>query len=230
MIDAYQARTLAEMISDPRPIAGGDGEGEGQGDGSGDGSSGGAAQGQAGGAGDPGTGGDQGAGRSSEEIEADLARTRREAKARREENEALQKKVKDLEDRDKSETDKARQQAAEAQQRAEAAERRAAEREIRYTIESAARDLHSVDPEAVVRFLAGEIEPDGKGNVDRGEVEKAVKALLKRKPYLAPAGSNGGGGSAGSPANPDRRMTPQTEPHAFGMGRIRRALSGSPDK
>ena len=114
-----------------------------------------------------------------------------EARKLRQEAKALRARLAQFES-DKTKRDEAELSAAEkATKRAEAAEARLAERDaqiaaarLEAAVTAAATALHIIDPEAARRLLDADDLVGADGTIDRKAVERALKDLVTRKPYL----------------------------------------------
>lgn len=133
-----------------------------------------------------------------ERFDADYVRKlRAEAAEYRRRLRELEQTVKQHEEAKLSETERLQQRLAELEREQAAWQRERQEHTLRYETMLAASRLGIVDPEAAYRLLdltALEFDEDGRPQ----NLEQALKALLKARPYLAgpPAAT------AGSPTNP----------------------------
>lgn len=133
------------------------------------------------------------------EVQAALAAARREAASYRTKLTAFERAQQEAETAKLSDLDKATKRAAqlEAELEAERQDRRAAIN--RYEVQLAASKLGIIDPEAAVKLL----DWDSLDYADDGSpknLEAALKALLKARPWLAGATP----GATGNPTNPAR--------------------------
>lgn len=121
------------------------------------------------------------------------------SKTQKRELDDLRVKVKAADDAKLSETEKLTQRVAEAEQARQADQQALREERVRNAVLVAAQKLGAVDGDAVYRLLDREsLEFDSQGRPQ--DVDGAVKALLKERPYLSR-----GNGSADGGAGDDRR-------------------------
>lgn len=138
--------------------------------------------------------------RTVEDLEAELAETRREAAKNRVRAKELEEAERKRKDAELGDVERANKQLAEANERATKAEREA--RDAR--AEAIASRLGAADGADVVRLLDwGKVEDP----LDPKQIEAAIAALLKAKPYLKAQsglpkseGGNAPGGAGGQTA------------------------------
>lgn len=158
---------------------------------------------------------------SPEQLSSELARARREAAEERRRRADAEKKLKEREDAELSELDKTKRALEEAQREKQDLERVVQEDRVRHAIEREAAKAGVEDLEAAVVLVDRElIEYDGEKRPQPKSVEKAVRDLLTRRPYLV----RQGGGSSTSPASP-ARSTREQEPVEPGYERLRQAYA-----
>ena len=121
----------------------------------------------------------------------------------------LEAASKAAEDAKLSEQERLSKRVAELEASASEQSRLLQERVLRYEVQLQAARLNIVDPDAALKLLdLSTIEYDPEGNPQ--DVDRALKALLKEKPYLVGPHVSGGNGSAApkaapSPTNPATR-------------------------
>lgn len=114
------------------------------------------------------------------ELRGESAKHRTERNELRTQVEAMTAKVKGFEDEKKSEVEKLTDDKARLEQELAAKDRDVAEREVKAKVITAAMKLNIVDPDmAYLALDLAAIDPD-----DSQGVTKALKALVKEKPYL----------------------------------------------
>jgi hypothetical protein len=129
----------------------------------------------------------------------------RKAKNLKAERDRLKARVGELEGAQLSEKEKAERDRDEAVKRAERAEKAAR----RAVVEAHAVRLGFVDPADAHAFLAdGDLEVDAESGLPTN-VDAALKAVLKRKPYLAAAKAEGQGEAKGKEGEGEAKPTPQ---------------------
>ena len=140
------------------------------------------------------------------ELRGESAKHRTERNELRTQVEAMTAKVKGFEDANKSELQKLTDNNARLEQELAAKDRDVAEREVRVKVTSAAAKLNIVDPEAAYLLMdLASIDPD-----DSQGVTKALRALVKEKPYLirgsAPPTPGVGGPPVKGKKSPDQQL------------------------
>ena len=114
------------------------------------------------------------------ELRSEAAKHRTERNEARKRVEELDSKVKGFEDANKSELQKLADDKARLEQELAARDRDVTEREVKVRVTSAAAKLNIVDPDAAYLLLdLASIDAE-----DSQGVTKALKALVKEKPYL----------------------------------------------
>ena len=114
------------------------------------------------------------------ELRAEAAKHRTERNEARKAVEDLTTRVKGFEDANKSELQKLADDKARLEQELAARDRDVTEREVKVKVTSAAAKLNIVDPDAAYLLLdLASIDAE-----DSQGVTKALKALVKEKPYL----------------------------------------------
>lgn len=135
---------------------------------------------------------------------------RREAAEYRKKLRELEQIVKQHEEAKLSETEKLQKRLAELEREQASWQQERQERTLRYETMLAASRLGIVDPEAAYKLLdLAEIEFDEDGSPRN--LEKALRDLIAKRPYLA-------GAAGGSPTNPARS---QVSPTTFTRSQLR---------
>ena len=146
-----------------------------------------------------------------EAIKAQLAQARNEAIAERKRRQEAEGRVSEFEQASLSEKEKAEAKAAEALKRAEAAEAATRALEIEVAVKTAATTKNFVDAEVAYRLL-DTTALDTAGNLG-SQVEEALAALAKAKPFLVKSQSDPTNGATRSgatlTAEDYARMTPE---------------------
>lgn len=131
-------------------------------------------------------------------INAELERARREAAKYRTQLRSVEQKLAEYEQAKLTDQEKLAKRAEEAEKRAAELEQRYRETVIENQIIAAAQRANVIDVEAVARLIdRSQLTVDENGRAVN--VEEAVKALLKQKPYLLAAS----GGQASNPSRSD---------------------------
>ncbi len=135
------------------------------------------------------------AGQEPERFDAEYVRKlRAEAAEHRKKRRELEEILRQLEDAKLSETERLQKRLAELEKQIADYERERQERTLKYETMLVASRLGIVDPEAAYKLLdLADIDFDEDGRPKN--IEKALRDLLAKRPYLA-------GGTSGSPTNP----------------------------
>jgi hypothetical protein len=130
--------------------------------------------------------GGQGPPDGAELMSMDEARKlRREAQNLRKRLAELDKEAEARKQAELSETERATQRATALEQELAALRGQITERTVRYEVMLRASEMNVVDPEAAVKLLDLDgLERGDDGLPDGNAIDKALKALLKAKPYL----------------------------------------------
>ncbi len=134
-------------------------------------------------------------GQEPDRFDADyVKKLRAEAAENRRKFREVEQALRQLEEAKLSETEKLQKRLVELEKQLAEYERERQERTLKYETMLAASRLGIVDPEAAYKLLdLAEIDFDEDGRPRN--IEKALRDLLAKRPYLA-------GGSSGSPTNP----------------------------
>lgn len=138
-----------------------------------------------------------------EQDEPDEVRTlRREAASYRRRLRELEQQLRQREEEELSEAERLRRRLEELERERDTWARERRERTVRYEVMLAASRLGIVDPDAAYRLLdVDQIELDDDGRPR--DLDRALKELLRRRPYLA--------GASQAPTNPARGSSPSLE-------------------
>lgn len=122
----------------------------------------------------------------AEMMSLDEARKlRREAQNLRKRMAEIDKQAEERRQAELSEVERATQRASTLEQELAAMRKQITERTVRYEVMLRASEMSVVDPEAAVKLLDLDgLEAGDDGMPDGNAIDKALKALLKSKPYL----------------------------------------------
>lgn len=122
----------------------------------------------------------------AEQMSLDEARKlRREAQSLRKRLAELDRAAEERKAAEMSEVERATQRAATLEQELAAIKKQITERTVRYEVMLRASEMNVVDPEAAVRLLDLDgLDAGEDGLPDGNAIDRALKALLKAKPYL----------------------------------------------
>lgn len=148
-----------------------------------------------------GTGGDDGGTGGDDGGDSELSKARQEAAKRRIENKKLQDRIAELEGKDKSETEKARDEAKRARDEAKTLTQDNQRLRVQVLATSVGIVKEAIQDAAVLLDWSAIEDP-----TDDKQLERALKALVREKPYLlgsVPGGSDGGAGGNGRTGSQD---------------------------